>query len=130
MTSENSKAGNAMQYVAVSEAEHTVLEKLWDQEEPIKQSKLLALFEEDGKEWKRQTLNTFLSRLEAKGLVERKSRLVKATCSREEYNCLQMKTAIDDLYGGRLSNFVAAFVRENPISDNEADALIKILENS
>ena len=37
----------------ISEAELTVMEKLWEQEESIKQSQLLALFEEDGKEWKR-----------------------------------------------------------------------------
>ena len=68
----------------ISEAELTVMEKLWDQEESIKQSHLLTLFEEDGKEWKRQTLNTFLSRLEEKGFVIRERRMVKAVYSREE----------------------------------------------
>lgn len=66
----------------ISEAEQEVMEKLWDQEDSIRQSQLLALFEADGKEWKRQTLNTFLSRLEDKGLVERENRLVKAVYSR------------------------------------------------
>ena len=56
---------------SMTEAESEVMEKLWDQEESIKQSHLLTLFEEDGKEWKRQTLNTFLSRLEEKGFVIR-----------------------------------------------------------
>lgn len=48
---------------SMTEAESEVMEKLWDQEESIKQSHLLTLFEEDGKEWKRQTLNTRLSKL-------------------------------------------------------------------
>ena len=107
----------------VSEAEQEVLEKLWDQEDCIKQSQLLALFEADGKEWKRQTLNTFLSRLEEKGLIKREHRM-------DEYNCMQMKAAIDDMYGGRLSNFVAAFVKGNSINESEAEELIKILEES
>lgn len=114
----------------VSEAEREVLEKLWDQEESIKQSQLLALFEADGKEWKRQTLNTFLTRLEDKGLVLRENRMVKTVYSRDEYNCMQMKAAIDDMYGGRLSKFVAAFVKENAINESEAEELIKILEES
>ena len=114
----------------ISEAELTVMEKLWEQEESIKQSQLLALFEEDGKERKRQTLNTFLSRLEDKGLVERKNRLVKAVYSREEYNCMQMKAAIDYMYGGRLSNFMTAFVKKNKINESEAKELIRILEDS
>ncbi len=114
----------------VSEAEREVLEKLWDQEDSIKQSQLLALFEADGKEWKRQTLNTFLSRLEDKGLISRENRQVKPVYSREEFNCMRMKAAIDDMYEGRLSNFVAAFVKGNEINESEAKELIKILENS
>jgi len=114
----------------ISAAEQEVMEKLWDQQESIKQSQLLALFEADGKEWKRQTLNTFLSRLEDKGLVERKNRMVRPVYSREEYNYMQMKAAVDNMYGGRLSNFVAAFARKNAINENEAQELIKILKDN
>ena len=113
----------------VTQAEKEVMEKLWDQEEAIKQSQLLALFEADGKEWKRQTLNTFLSRLEDKGLVTREHRMVKAVFSRDEYNYMQMKAAVDSMYEGRLSNFVAAFAKKSAINKNEAEELIKILEN-
>lgn len=114
----------------ISKAEQEVMEKLWDQTESIKQSQLLALFEADGKTWKRQTLNTFLSRLEDKGLVERKNRLVKAVYSREEYYYMQMQSAIDTMYEGRLSKFVAAFAKKKAINQNEAQELIQILENS
>ncbi len=114
----------------ISKAEREVMEKLWDQTESIKQSQLLALFEADGKTWKRQTLNTFLSRLEDKGLVERKNRLVKAIYSRDEYYYMQMQTAIDTMYEGRLSKFVAAFAKKKAINQSEAQELIQILENS
>lgn len=114
----------------ISKAEQEVMEKLWDQTESIKQSQLLALFEADGKTWKRQTLNTFLSRLEDKGLVERKNRLVKAVYSRDEYYYMQMKSAIDTMYEGRLSKFVAAFTKKKAINQSEAQELIQILENS
>lgn len=113
----------------ISDAEMEVMEKLWEQGDSIKQSELLALFEADGKEWKRQTLNTFLTRLEDKGLLTREHRIVKPVYSREEYNCIQMKTVIDHMYEGKLSNFVAAFVRENSIKESDAKALIEILEN-
>lgn len=114
----------------ISEAEQEVMEKLWDQQEDIKQSQLLALFAADGKKWKRQTLNTFLFRLEKKGLVERENRVVRAVYSREEFNYLQMKSAVDQMYQGRLSSFVAAFAKKNAITESEAQELIKILENS
>lgn len=113
-----------------SVAEREVLEKLWDQEGGVKQSQLLAAFEADGKEWKRQTLNTFLARLEEKGLITREKRIVKPRYTREEYYNKQMKKAIDEMYGGRLSNFVAAFVKQNTLKESEAEELIRILEES
>lgn len=114
---------------SMSDAEGEVMEKLWEQTESIKQSCLLALFEEDGKVWKRQTLNTFLERLEKKGLVVRENRMVRAAYSKEEYNLMQMKEAIDYMYDGKLSNFVAAFAKKNVIDENEAEKLINILNN-
>ncbi|MDE7203232.1 MAG: BlaI/MecI/CopY family transcriptional regulator, partial [Lachnospiraceae bacterium] len=87
------------------------------------------LFVEDGKAWKRQTLNTFLERLEKKGLVERENRMVKAAYSKEDYHLMQMKEAIDDMYGGKLSNFVAAFAKKNAIDEKEAETLIDILNH-
>ena len=113
---------------SMTEAESEVKEKLWDQEESIKQSHLLTLFEEDGKEWKRQTLNTFLSRLEEKGFVIRERRMVKAVYSREEYHLMRMKEEIDRIYNGKLGNFVAAFTKENGIDRKEAKELIELLE--
>lgn len=113
----------------MSDAEQEVMEKLWDQAKSIKQSQLLDLFIEEGKEWKRQTLNTFLARLEEKGLVKRENRMVSVIYSREEYNYMQMKEAINHMYGGKISNFVAAFTKKNGIDEEEAKALMKLLEN-
>lgn len=107
-----------------------VMEKLWEQGRDIKQTELLALFEADGKKWKRQTLNTFLTRLEGKGLLKRENRIVKVLYDQEEYNGMQMKTVIDHVYGGRLSKFVASFVKKNSISESDAKELIEFLENS
>lgn len=86
--------------ISVSDAELEVMEMLWDQKSAIKQSQLLTLFNEDGKTWKRQTLNTFLSRLEDKGLIKRENRLVEPLCGREEYYNMQMKAVIERMYGG------------------------------
>ena len=112
----------------ISDAEREVMEMLWKQKEAIKQSELLTLFAEAGKEWKRQTLNTFLARLEEKELVVRESRMVKAAYTEEEYNCLQMKEAIGQMYGGKLSNFVLAFTKEHGISKEDEEELLRLLQ--
>ncbi len=55
--------------------------------------------------------------------------MVKAAYSKEEYNLMQMKEAIDHMYGGKLSNFVAAFAKKNAIDEKEAETLINILNH-
>ena len=116
----------------VSDSEMEVMKMLWRQKEGIKQSQLLDLFTKEGKEWKRQTLNTFLSRLETKGLVIRERGLVRAAVEEEEYNFSQAQNAIDNMYSGKLSNFVAAFIRRNAVNKEDREELnvyLKELEN-
>lgn len=116
----------------VSDSEMEVMKMLWRQKEGIKQSQLLDLFTKEGKEWKRQTLNTFLSRLETKGLVIRERGLVRAAVEEEEYNFSQAQNAIDNMYSGKLSNFVAAFIRRNAVNKEDLEELnvyLKELEN-
>ena len=62
-------------------------------------------------------------------MIKRENRLVRTVYSREEYNCMQMESAIDRMYGGKLSNFLAAFVKKNTINKKEAEELRKILED-
>lgn len=114
----------------ISDAELEVMEMLWEQDGSISQPRLLALFEESGKKWKRQTLNTFLIRLEAKGMVRRDHGIVETIHSREEYRYTQMKAAVDSLYDGQISDFILAFTKKNDISKEDAKELIRILENS
>ena len=113
----------------VSDAEFEVMEMLWKQGKSIKQPDLLTLFEESGKTWKRQTLNTFLTRLEYKGLVHRDNKIVKPLYSREEYRFTQMKAAIDNLYDGQLCDVVTEFSKKNAISDGEVAELIHVLSS-
>lgn len=112
----------------VSDAEYEVLEMLWKCGGEIKQSELLKKLVEAGKEWKRQTLNTLVARLEEKKLVERENRIVKAVYSRIEYCSLQMQEGIDQMYDGKLSRFFASFTEQRGISKEEAEEILAIIE--
>lgn len=111
----------------VSDAEREVLDMLWRTEQPIRQTELLRLFEREGKEWKRQTLNTLLARLEEKRLVVRLEHMVSTRYTEEEYNSLQVEEAIDDLYDGRVGRFLSAFARKREISDEDAEEILRIM---
>lgn len=112
------------------DAESEVMEMLWECGSEIKQTELLKEFERAGKDWKRQTLNTLITRLEEKGLIERENRVVKALMTREKFNHMQMKENIEHMYGGKLSSFLAAFTGQETISREEADKILRILEQS
>lgn len=116
-------------FLDISDSELEVMEMLWKQGSRIKQTELLAVSVASGKKWKRQTLNTFLSRLEAKGLVKRFNRIVETVYSRDEYNYIQVKAAIDCLYDGQLNDFMIALAQNNEITEKNAKELIRIIEN-
>ena len=110
----------------LSETEREVMESVWEQGKGVKQSALLELFHERGRDWKRQTLNTFLSRLEEKGLIKREHRIVEANCTEKEFERGQMREVIDNLYDGKIANLVMAFA--DGISEEEADSLLEIIQ--
>lgn len=112
----------------ISDSEQEIMEELWLQEEPIKQSELLEHMNQKGKHWQRQTMNTLLARLEDKQLVQRDRRMVKALVSCEEYKLLQMEEAIDTLYNGRLGSFVMALTKHRTISKEDAEVLRSMIE--
>jgi predicted transcriptional regulator len=111
----------------VPDAEYEVLEMLWKCGGEIKQSELLKKLTEAGKDWKRQTLNTLITRLEEKKLLERENRIVKAVYSRTEYSNLQMQENIDQLYSGKISRFFASFTEQQGISKEEAEEILAII---
>lgn len=114
----------------VTEAEWEVLKMLWRQETGIRQPHLLELFEKEGKQWKRQTLNTFLARLESKELVKREGGLVWAVYGEEEFSYLIMKEGIEQLYQGKISQFVAAFSQRGMLNQEDEKELLAIIWKS
>ena len=116
-------------FLNISDSELEVMEMLWKHGSRIKQTELFTVFVESGKNWKRQTLNTFLCRLEDKGLVKRANRIVETVYSRDEYSYMQVKAAIDCLYDGQLNDFMIAFAQRNVITRKNAEELIRIIEN-
>ncbi|MCH5341899.1 MAG: BlaI/MecI/CopY family transcriptional regulator [Acetatifactor sp.] len=115
---------------SVSEAEWEVLKALWKLDEKVTQTQLLEQCQKEGKQWKRQTLNTFLFRLEEKALVKREKGLVWAVYGEEEFSYLLMKEGIERLYQGKFSRFVAAFSQRNAIDQEDEQELLEIIRKS
>ena len=112
----------------LSDREWTVLGALWDFGGAALGEVTRALEPETG--WSRNTVLTYLTRMEGKGLVsidkEGCPRLYRAALSREE--CQAQDSFLRSVYRGATGDLVAAFLKEKPISGEEREALRRLLE--
>lgn len=112
----------------LSDREWTVLGALWDFGGAALGEVTRALEPETG--WSRNTVLTYLTRMEGKGLVsidkEGCPRLYRAALSREE--CQARDSFLRSVYRGATGDLVAAFLKEKPISGEEREALRRLLE--
>ncbi len=82
----------------------------------------------ENKNWKKQTLNTFLSRLIDKGLLERKKEETKAyygaALTKAEFKQRKAKAILEECYEGKISHFIAALTGNNAITKVDEKELI------
>lgn len=117
----------------VSETEREILEYLWENPQGVLSREMLEYFNEvKKKEWKKQTLNTFLLRLAEKGLIEGKAQGVKkiyqAVYDAKEYEAKKAESILENNYGGSVRNFVMALTGGEKIDKAMANELRKMLE--
>ncbi len=114
----------------LSDREWTVLNVLWNAGGAALGEVTRALRAETG--WSRNTVLTYLTRMEAKGLVsigkEGYPRLYRAALSREDCQAQARDVFLQNVYRGATGDLVAAFLREKPISPEEREALRRLLD--
>lgn len=116
----------------VSQTEHEIMEFFWANEKEYDFKELMQYFNEvGGKEWKKQTLNTFLSRLLDKGLLERRMEGRKAyyryRLNRKQYEQEKAKEVLETGYDGKISHFIAALTGNDSISDADEQELMDFI---
>jgi len=114
----------------LTEREWTVLSALWETDD----AELGVLVERlrPGTGWSRNTVLTYLTRMEAKGLVSiekqttphrYRAALDRAACqAQERHNFLQR------VYQGAAGDMITAFLRDEPISAGERERLRQLLD--
>ena len=114
----------------LSEREWTVLGALWESGGAELGALVEALQPETG--WNRNTVLTYLTRMEKKGLVDidrSQSKPYAAKVSREECARNERNGLLNRVYGGSTGNLIAAFLKESPLSPKEAAQLRKLLDD-
>lgn len=119
---------------AMSSTEFYILKYLWSRETPATFSEIMTHFnEEEKKEWKKQTVNTFLTRLAQKGFLNidksGKRAIYIPSVSRKKYYEDYAQQIIEDSYEGSLKNFVCAFTENHKLTSNEKEELLTYIHS-
>ena len=114
----------------LSDREWAVLTALWD----TGGAELGQLTEQLQKEtgWSRNTVLTYLTRMESKGLVEIQKQVTphryRAALRREDCRAQERRSFLQRVYHGSAGELVAAFLKEEPITSEEREQLRKLLD--
>ncbi|MFZ5746950.1 MAG: BlaI/MecI/CopY family transcriptional regulator [Pseudomonadota bacterium] len=117
----------------ISDAEHAVMEVLWD-ESPLTAQEVAERVAPE-RDWSANTVKTLLGRLLAKHIIaheeEGRRYRYRPLVQRADYVAGESRKLVDRLFGGRLSPLVAHLAERDQLSDqdiSEIEALLKELK--
>ena len=117
----------------LTNTELQIMELLWAAKEPMSFRDIMDVATTEWKKsWKVQTLNTFLLGLQKMGLVGTDKsmstyNMYYALCTKEQHIHKWTKKMVEECYGNSFARFVAAFIGEGKLSEEDADELRKLL---
>lgn len=114
----------------LTKAEEQIMQILWSLKEGIVKQ-VVDAFEEPKPAY--TTVATVLKVLEKKGFVEHKTigntHLFYPAISKKDYTKFQFSTLLKDYFNGSFPKMATFFARENNLSIQELEEMIKITEN-
>lgn len=118
----------------ISDAEHAVMEVLWDKS-PLTAQEVAERVPPD-RGWSANTVKTLLGRLLAKSVIahqeEGRRYLYRPLVARDDYVAGESRRLMDRLFGGKLTPLVAHMAERDELTDQdiaEIEALLKELKS-
>lgn len=112
-----------MEKNALSGAQLEIMQIIWKNGGSIMFSELSGELDRREKNWKTNTILTFLSRLAERGIltVKKQGRLNEyvAVMSESQYLAEQTRSFIDNVYGGSAKHLVSALLGQDYLSGND-----------
>lgn len=107
----------------ISDTEMELMEAIWKHGHPVTSSELLHTFAQKGKDWKPQTISTFLSRLVEKKILlvtkQGRSNSYLPRVSKKEYKLWETQIVLDEMYHGSVKNMITALYDGDKLSEED-----------
>lgn len=124
---------NNLKFSGLSNTEKKIMEQLWKIEQPLSLKEITEFLNEQlNKEWKQQTVGTYLTHLQKAGLIKANKRFSRLylyfpSYTKEEYLEKCACNFVEQVFDNSLSSFIAAFTKEGKISKEDAEELKKLI---
>lgn len=116
-----------MQKFNLTESEYRFVKIIWDNQ-PMASSQLVEKCA-DAFGWKKSTTYTTLKRLCEKQVLKNENSTVTALISRTDVEKYRSSHIVNEAFDGSLPKFIAAFMQDKKLSQQEAEALKAMIDN-
>lgn len=117
-----------MEIQKIADGEYRFAELVWENE-PINSTALVKLsLERLG--WKKATTYTVLRKLCEKGILQNENATVTALVKKQEVQKQESEALLKKSFGNSLPAFVAAFLRDRKLTEEEAEELKRMIEEA
>jgi len=110
----------------IFESEYRFCLILW-KNEPIVCARLAAICKEE-LGWSRTTTYTVIRRLSDRGIIEVDDSVVTSLVSKERVQVAEMDEMLEKTFEGSLPAFLAAFAKQQSLTDEEIEQIRKIID--
>lgn len=114
--------------VKLSESEYRLMEILW--ENGTIEATALAGICLQKYDWKKPTVYTMLKRLGEKGALCFENRVVTSLLQKEQVDKSESEALVNKAFGGSLPKFMAAFLQDKTLTEEDADRLTRMIEEA
>lgn len=116
----------------LSEAEFEIMEYIWTNKQAVSFNEVMEYTTDNGHTWKKQTVQTFLTRLIDKGALKAdkkgNKRYYSPSMNKEEYISQWTRGLLNIEFGGSLKGFLSAFTGGKSLTKEEAQELHDFLD--
>lgn len=116
----------------LSEAEYEIMEFIWEHDRKMSFCEIMEFTSREGHEWKKQTVQTYLTRLiEKRALKAEKEgnrRYYYPAMSKQEFISAWTRRFIEKSFGNSLTDFLSAFTGGKSLTEEEAKELHNFLD--
>ena len=115
-----------MEHYKLFDAEFKFMCIVWEAE-PLTTRKLIELGQEK-LGWKRTTTYTVLRKLSDRGILQSENSIVSSIVKREQVQKYESEVVIEKAFNGSLPKFIAAFLNDKTLSDDEAEEMKQLID--